>query len=134
MDTDEKYRNDSLLEVELTDPWGTMDDERTTHLLNDDVPIDGYVHILYRDPDNPQSGRDEDGRWYAGSFPFRDHRKDDAPWAAFPDKPKGKRHPVWKWQNPEDDPHEELTLNPSIGLGDPTYLHCWIRDGELEWL
>jgi hypothetical protein len=129
MDTDPKYRNDPLLEVECPG-------HRDAHVLNEDVPIDGFVHILYRDPDEPQSGRNKDGRWYAGSFPFRSANKDDAPWFAFPDKDKGKRHPVWEWQNPDEDPNESLTLEPSIGLGSTGdwRLHVYIRDGAIDWL
>lgn len=130
MDTEEKYRNDSLLEVTLSEYAANQSDH---HTLNQDVPIDGKVHLLYRDPEDPQGGRNEDGRWYAGSFPLRDHRKDDHPWAAYPEEENFSQHPVWKWQNPEEDA-DQLTLNPSIGLGQPMYLHCWIKQGEIEWL
>lgn len=131
MDTEAKYRNDSLLEVTMSEGSGHPPDH---HALNQDVPIDGLVHLLFRDPEDPQGGRDQDGRWYAGSFPFRDHREDADPWFAFPDKGEFERHPVWKWQNPEEDPHEQITLKPSIGLGQPMYLHCWIKQGEIDWL
>jgi len=68
------------------------------------------------------------------TFPFRDVNKDDDPWAAFPDKPNFKQHPIWKWTNPNDDPHESLTLSPSIGVGQPTEFHCHIRNGEIDWI
>lgn len=129
MDTEPKYQNESELLVEMA---GENDYTPEFHLLNEDVPIDGIVTFLYRDEGNP-STRD-DGKWKVGSFPFRDHRKDDAPWAAFPDKPNGENHPVWKWTTPEDDPHESLTLSPSLGLGSPMYFHCWVRNGEIQWL
>lgn len=131
MDTEAKYRNDSLLEVDLVQEGSDWPPDH--HALNQDVPIDGKVAILFRDPEDPRGGRDEDGRWYAGHFPFRDHRDDDHPWAAFPDKPNFEQHPVWKWQNPEEDA-DQITLKPSIGLGQPMYLHCWIKQGEIEWL
>lgn len=136
MDTDDKYRNDPLLEVELTGESDWYDGNRSVHPLNEDVPVDGFVHILYRDPDEPDSGRDKDGRWYAGSFPFRSTEKDADPWFAFPDKPKGERHPVWEWKNPDEDPHESITLKPSIGLGSAGdwRLHVYITDGEIEFL
>lgn len=133
MDTEPKYRNDSLLEVHLNGE-AQNDYPPEHHPLNDDVPIDGMITLLYRDPEEPDSGRDEDGRWKAGTFYFRDHRKDDDPWAAFPEEDNFSQHPVWKWKNPEKDPHEHITLNPSIGLGQPLYLHCWIKQGEIEWL
>ena len=137
MDTEPKYRNDPLLEVELTGAaeWDDGDNDRATHPLNEDVPVDGFVHILFRDPDDPQGGRDKDGRWYAGSFPFRSERKDSHPWAAYPDKPNGENHPVWKWTNPDADPHEDLTLNPSIGMGgDDLYFHIWVKAGEIDFV
>jgi len=68
------------------------------------------------------------------TFPFRDVNKDDEPWSAFPDKENYKQHPIWKWQNPNEDPHENLTLAPSIGVGQPTEFHCFIRNGEIDWL
>lgn len=137
MDTEDKYLNDPLLEVELAKNL-PEDSNRRTHPLNNDVPIDGHVHILFRRSDEPDSGRDKDGRWYAGSFPFRDHRSDEYLWAAYPDKPNGRNHPVWKWQNPDEDPHENITLNPSIGLGKGESkgwrLHCWIKNGEIDFI
>lgn len=103
---------------------------RDYHLLNQDVPIDGQVCFYY--PDSLEVAGE--GVW-SHTFPFRDHRKDGDPWAAFPDKPEHKSHPVWKWQNPEEDPYESLTLKPSLGVGhDGLSFHCWVRDGEVEWL
>lgn len=109
------------------------------HVLNADVPIDGQVefHRYYReDEDDHVPSQTHEGRpyWNVAEFPFRDHRKDDAPWAAFPEKPNFKSHPVWEWENPDADPHESLTLSPSLGLGEPMYFHCWVRDGEVDWL
>lgn len=102
---------------------------RDHHLLNEDVPIDGYVQFY-----NPDAGEQGEPFLFFG-FPFRDHRKTDAPWAAYAEKPNGKNHPVWKWQNPEMDPHKRLTLSPSLGVGrDELTFHCYIRDGEIEWL
>lgn len=102
---------------------------RDHHILNEDVPIDGIVAFYYPgglDPDSEQAP-------WSFTFPFRDHRRDDAPWFAFPDRPEWERHPVWKWENPEKG-RENITLSPSLGVGQPMTFHCWIRDGEVAWL
>ncbi len=137
MDTEQKYVDLAWFDVVLVDE----DETRPSHhMLNEDVPVDGRVDFKrYYDKqydDDPPDQTDEEGQpyWTSGSFPFRDHRKDDFPWEAFSDKPNFKQHPVWKWQNPERDPHENLTLNPSIGWGEPMFFHCYIRDGEVDWL
>lgn len=110
---------------------GTNDDPlRDHHILNEDVPIDGVVCFYYPGRlDDP----DESGVW-SFSFPFRDYSEDSAPWYAFPDREKGSRHPVWRWENPDRDPKASLTLSPSLGVGDPVTFHCYIRGGEVEWL
>jgi hypothetical protein len=151
MDTDETYLDTSYYvrlagetppvfvqeyyQSRINDPDDTLVDHdpdpfRDHHVLNEDVPIDGQVAFYYPDRLSPDVDK---GAW-SFAFPFRDYRKDGAPWAAFPEKPKWKRHPVWKWTNPEQDPHEHLTLKPSLGVGEPLSFHCWIRDGEIEWL
>lgn len=101
-----------------------------THIVNDDVPVDGWV--TFYDPEKLEALEP----YKHGTFPFRDHRKDDAPWFGRPDSEKWHRSPVWKWQNPEEDPHEDLTLNPSIGTQSDQELsfHCYIRNGEIDWL
>ena len=103
---------------------------RDTHAMNEDVPVDGFV--TFYDPNLLASG--DAFKHY--SFPFRDHRKDEHPWFARPDAEKWSRNPVWKWQDPDADPHESLTLKPSLGIqGEEGILfHCWIRTGEIEWL
>lgn len=109
-------------------------DQEDFHQLNEDVPVDGYVHFYY--PDRVKK-RDGPAGWRSFSFPFRDHRKDDAPWFAFPDADKWERHPVWKWKNPDLDPHEHLTLKPSLGVGGGSgsiTFHCWIEDGQVRWV
>lgn len=146
MDTDEKYRNDAIIEVEMAEHIEGAHHGRPTHMLNDDVPVDGRIHFLFRKPGEPQSGREKDGRWFTGTFPFRSAEKDDAPWFAFPDADEWERHPVWKWQNPEEvldgdrvnpnEVEETITLSPSFGLrgDDGIYFHCHVREGEIEWL
>lgn len=97
------------------------------HAINPDVPVDGWV--TFYDPALLESG----DAFKHGTFPFRSVEK-DGPWFARPDGEKWSRSPVWKWENPDADPHESLTLSPSIGLGDPLSFHCFIRDGGIEWL
>lgn len=129
MDTKELYRNDPLLEVRLAE----RDETPNHHVMNRTVPIDGQISLLYRDPEAPQRGRKKDGRCYAGTFPFRDYRKDDHPWEAHPDWDAATQHPVWKWLNPNQDP-DQITLEPNIKRGRKPYLHCWIKEGEIGWL
>lgn len=129
MDTEAKYRNDAELVVEMV---GDEDGGPPYMVVNNDVPVDGRVSFLYRDDGNP-SGR-PDGKWIAATFPFRSVDKDGHPWFAFPDEPKFSRQPVWKWTNPDEDPHESLTLSPSLGLGEDLYFHCWVRDGRIDWV
>lgn len=153
MDTEQKYVNDADFYVRLaserepdfvTEYWRHRIDDpddpvvghrneplRDHHQLNEDVPIDGIVCFYFPDRLDPDV---DEGPW-SFSFPFRDHRKGDHPWFAFPDREKWERHLVWKWQNPEGDPHENLTLKPSLGIGrDDLVFHCYIRNGEIEWL
>lgn len=103
---------------------------RTHHTLNEDVPIDGIVAFYF-----PDEMDNIDGTPWSFTFPFRDAESSTAPWFAFPDRPKWERQPVWKWTNADADPHENLTLKPSLGIGgDELCFHCYIRDGEVEWL
>lgn len=101
---------------------------RDHHQLDKNVPIDGIVAFYW-----PDQLEKEDGTPWSFSFPFRDNRKDDEPWFAFPDKDSPKRHPVWKWQNPEEST-DNITLDPSLGVGQPPTFHCYIRNGEIQWL
>jgi len=103
---------------------------RDHRALNEDVPIDGQIRFYWPDRMEPDC---EEG-WKSFEFPFRSVEKDDAPWAAYPDKENFSQHPVWEWQNPNEDPHEKLTLKPSIGVGSPLTFHCFVRDGEVEWI
>lgn len=98
---------------------------RDHHYIGEEPPVDGWV--TFYDPDL----LDEGEPFKHGTFPFRDHSKDNL-WFALPDEEKGSKHPVWKWQNPDEDPHENLTLKPSIGMGDN--FHCWIEQGEIRWV
>lgn len=141
MDTDEKYLGDEIFvtlagergpdwyveHMESRDSCVRVNPANDHHALDPDVPVDGW--ITFYDPDLLEAGEP----FKHGTFPFRDHRKDGAPWAAFPAKPKGKRQPVWQWKNPEDDVGD-LTLSPSIGTGDPVNFHCYVREGKIEWL
>lgn len=108
--------------------WGGVSPcPETTHIGG--VPIDGQVTFYY--PDKVESG----DPFKYGDFPFRD-ADTDGPWFMRPDADKWRRQPIWKWQNPDADPHEDLTLSPSIGRradGDIVF-HCYIRDGEIDWL
>lgn len=108
---------------------GTMGRCPQTHQLNDDVPIDGQVTFYW--PNKLGTGE----AFIAFDFPFRSVEQDDAPWFANPDADKWSRHPVWKWQNADTDPRENLTLSPSLGIGgDDLSFHCYIRNGEIDWL
>lgn len=103
---------------------------RNHHQSNPDVPISGIICFYFPE------GLDEDSEVnpWSFTFPFRDHRQETAPWAAFPEKSKLRQQPVWKWTNPSADPHARLTLEPSIGVGDPMQFHCWVQNGEVTWL
>jgi hypothetical protein len=137
MQSDPKYEGAEVT-VELADD---VDDPDRAKFLRDHlgVPTDGRA-IVTRPPmdDEDYSGRD-DGRWIVGTIPFRDYRKDDDPWAAFPEKQKGRRQPIWKWENPDDDP-ENITLSPSYGRkkgeqwSGEWEIHCWIKNGDIELL
>lgn len=127
MDTEDRYL-DAVLR------WDTS--VKTTAV--GDIPIDGIVEFRYPryQDDQPDEFRpDEDGYFWRVTFPFRDHRKDDEPWFRLPDEEKWKRHPIWKWKNPEE-PVENATLSPSIGMkgDDGMDFHCYIRGGEIDWL
>jgi hypothetical protein len=103
---------------------------RDTHIVGDDIPVDGWV--TFYDPEKLHALEP----FKHGTFPFRSVEKDDAPWFGRPDADKWHRSPIWKWQNPDEDPHERLTLNPSIGRQDEDGItfHCYIRNGEIDWL
>jgi len=140
MDTDEKYR-DAALGVALApdrhpeqEPrrWNCGDDTwpvaRKHHPLGCEPPQDGVVCFY-----NPAAGPDEPWKYF--SFPFRDHRQDDAPWFASPDNEKWGRRPIWRWQNPEE-PITEVTLEPSLGVrgsDEELSFHCWVDDGSVRW-
>lgn len=156
MDTAEKYLNDEFfvtmagelppehiveqrrasMEARVEDPddpvaeWGGPSPARDHHYLGEQPPVDGWV--TFYDPDLLAAGEP----FKHGDFPFRSVGKDDAPWFARPDAENWSRHPIWKWQNPDADPHESLTLSPSIGTraDDTVTFHCYIRDGSIEWL
>lgn len=101
-----------------------------THIVGDGIPVDGWITFY-----NPEKLRSLEP-YKHGTFPFRDHRKDDSEWFGRPDADKWHRSPIWKWQNPED-PVDDITLNPSIGRrgdGDEVTFHCYIRNGEIDWL
>lgn len=156
MDTDETYLNDEFFVVMAGDlpPDDVVDARRESHRkrIEDpdsplvgpaeyepspakehyagqpDLPVDGWV--TFYDPDLLAAGEP----FKHGTFPFRDHRSSES-WFARPNAEKWNRGPVWKWQNPGEDPHESLTLSPSIGLGGGEItFHCYIRNGEIDWL
>jgi hypothetical protein len=141
MQSDPKY-TDAEVSVDLA---ADVEDEAPdrAEFLRDHlgVPTDGRVIVTRPPMDNEDESNRDDGRWIVATIPFRDHRKDDAPWAAFPDKQKGRRQPIWKWENPEDDP-EDITLSPSYGRKKGTdgawsgewEIHCWIKNGDLDLL
>jgi hypothetical protein len=99
---------------------------RDYHRLNRDVPIDGVVSFYWP---NRMDCDSDDNPFYI-SFPFRDVRTDEYPWFG---KPKTEEFPVWKWTNPEKN-RDEITLEPSLGVGNPLEFHCNVRNGEIEWL
>lgn len=101
---------------------------KETQQFGSGATVDGWV--TFYSPDKLDSG--EAFKHY--TFPFRDKSKNSDPWSAFPDKPNFKQHPIWKWENPNEGPHDNLTLSPSIGVGQPLEFHCYIRNGEIEWL
>lgn len=137
MDTAKKYRNDEFYVAvagELPPDWYVehMESQESTVSVNPTssehfgVPVDGWV--TFYDPDLYDNGEP----FKHGTFPFRSVTKDGAAWAGNPDNPAGERFPIWKWENPGADPHDALTLSPSIGLGDD--FHCYVRAGEINWL
>lgn len=146
MDTAEKYRGDEFFVVmagERGPDWYVEHMEsqfdavdvlpaNDHHALDPDIPVDGWV--TFYDPDLLETGEP----FKHGTFPFRSVDTDDQ-WFVHPDAQKGRRRPIWKWENPEEDPTEHLTLSPSIGMGmtepseDPDF-HCFIQDGEIKWL
>lgn len=157
MDTIEKYRGDKFyvvmagerppehimkkreenMERKVNDPddpltgFGDIGPARGEHYLGDEPPVDGWVEFY--DPDKLESGEP----YKHGRFPFRSVKKGDSPWFARPDGEKRDRHPIWKWQNPDEDPHENLTLKPSIGKRNSDgeiVFHCWIENGEIRWV
>lgn len=114
------------------DEWTPSPASDEYRVGDNSVPVDGWV-TLY-DPEKLAAGEP----FKHGTFPFRAAGRDDHGWFARPDAGKWRRMPVWKWQNPAADPHESLTLNPSIGRrdtdsGDIT-LHLYIRNGEIDWI
>lgn len=130
MDTDEKYL-DAVLR------WDSPP-VHTQTLPGTEIPIDGFVEFRYPryQDDQPDDFRpDESGYYWRHSFPFRSVEKDAHPWFGNPGGGEWKRRPIWKWQNPEE-PVEEATLNPSIGMpsdGEMAF-HCYVRNGEIDWL
>lgn len=157
MDTDEKYLNDEfyvclagetppdfIIDIskerrkeKIEDPDSPLvgpeeyepSEARDHHYLNDDVDVDGWVTFY-----DPELLEDHEP-FKHGTFPFRNHNKGDQ-WFARPDSDEWDRHPVWKWTNPDEDPHENLTLEPSIGKRSDggVNFHCFIRNGEIEWV
>jgi len=156
MDTDEEYLDDEIYVVMAgnyppEDIMEVMKERHRERVEDPDSHVAGPPELKY-EPAKPSQqfgcGATVDG-WVTFydleklenkdafkhyTFPFRDVNKDDEPWAAFPDGENFKQHPIWKWQNPDEDPHESLTLSPSIGVGHPLEFHCYIRDGGIEWL
>lgn len=103
-----------------------------------DIPIDGTVEFRYPryQDDQPDEFRPyENGYFWRMTFPYRDKRRDEHPWFRFPEEEKGKRHPIWKWEN-ADEPLDNMTLSPSIGKSNDGEMvfHCYVRDGKIEWL
>lgn len=143
MDTVEKYRGDEFYVVMAGErppefvrrTMGQRDGiavgrpAKERHYLGEQPPVDGWVHFY--DPDLLDAGEP----FRHGTFPFRDHHKDGL-WVAKPDAEKWSQHPIWKWKNPDADPHEELTLKPSIGMQSDgeTVFHCWIENGSIRWV
>jgi hypothetical protein len=127
MDTDEEYL-DAVLR------WNPS--MRT--LAGTDIPIDGLVEFRYPRYQEDQPDRfdlDESGHFWRLTFPYRSVEKDDEPWFGNPNGGEWSRRPIWKWQNPND-PLDEMTLSPSIGKqsdGEMDF-HCYVRNGEIEWL
>lgn len=102
---------------------------KENHIVGEQPEVDGWV--TFYDPDLLEQGEP----FKHGTFPFRSVEKDGA-WFARPDGDKWSRSPIWEWKNPTEDPSENLTLSPSIGLqgdGEITF-HCHIRDGEIDWI
>jgi len=140
MDTEQKYRNEVEVVVELVgddpdprlEPTAPNASRTSVSEEHFGVPVDGWVTILYRNPDKESNL--PSGKWKVGSFPFRAADKDEHPWFGFPEKDAGKKQPIWKWQNP-DDAAEDLTLRPSIGMGtgDP-YFHVWVNNGAVDFV
>lgn len=127
MDTEERYL-DAVLR------WN--DDQNTQ--TGTDIPIDGTIEFRYPryQDDQPDEFRpDEDGYYWRLTFPYRSVEKDSPPWLGAPERDKWSKRPIWKWQNP-DEPLEQMTLEPSIGLrgDDGIRFHCYVRNGEIEWL
>lgn len=142
MDTHDKYL-DTVIGIELAEGRHENREDRTfnvpdrglgaskKHRLGYDgtqVPVDGWVTFYW--PDRPKHEPH-----MAYSFPFRDAKKDDFRWLAAPDADDWSKRPIWKWQNPEE-PLFNLTLAPSLGISgnDGISFHCYIRDGEIDWL
>lgn len=127
MGTDERYL-DSVLR------WNPS----MKNLAGTDIPIDGVVEFRYPryQDDQPDEFRpDEDGYFWRLTYPYRSIEKDEHPWFGRPDAEDFHRRPIWKWQNP-DEPLDEMTLNPSIGKRSDGEIdfHCYIRNGEIDWL
>jgi len=142
MDTLEKYHNAELCIMLSKDRFTDRDlriynrpegrsgwlNTRKEHPLGENPKVDGW--LLFYDPDAPEG---EPWKYY--DFPFRSVNKDDDLWFAYPDREKFTKQPVWKWQNP-DESISELTLKPSIGVNadDELTFHCFVENGEIEWL
>lgn len=138
MDTKEKYLNDKFFicmvaekefdEYEYNVPDRENCFARQKRMGGSMPEVDGW--LTFFDPELHDNGE----AYKHFSFPFRSVEKGGL-WFSFPDKDKGKKRPVWKWKNP-DEPLSKVTLNPSLGIGSDgeTKFHCWVKNGEVEWV
>lgn len=142
MDTESRFLDDSfyitLASDHAIDEYGkhvhgmpddaTPASNRDTRVMGVNPPVDGRV--TFYNPDKLEAGEG----YKHFDFPFRDENR-EGDWFGNPDEDKGRKYPVWKWEN-FGESLDEITLNPSLGVSPrgTTVFHCFIKDGEIEWL
>jgi len=129
MDTEEKYLDCEFFVWTVDGRKHNVPEDvnyrsRNKHSFGSMPEVDGWVMFFSREK------FENDEPWKYFDFPFRSIEK-DGDWFCLPDAEKGHRFPVWKWKNPND-PIGDITLDPSLGVGD--IFHCWVKDGEIEWV